>query len=79
MTAGIDFGLSLLAELRGEDVARIQQLMMEYNPAPPFHTGSPELAGTELTAMAIAAMQPNIDEGIALSRLQTQRRTASVA
>ena len=76
VTAGIDFGLSLLATLRGQDAAKVQQLMMEYDPQPPFNTGSPELAGPELTAMAIAAMQPNIEQGRAISKAHHQKRAA---
>lgn len=52
VTAGIDFGLVLLAQLRGEGLARMSQLAMEYDPAPPFDAGSPAKAGPELTAMA---------------------------
>ena len=48
VTAGIDFGLTLLAELRGEVVAKATQLAMEYDPQPPFQTGSPKNAGPEL-------------------------------
>lgn len=47
VTAGIDFGLVLLAELRGEPAARMTQLAMEYDPQPPFKAGSPALAGEE--------------------------------
>ena len=47
VTAGIDFGLTLLAQLRGEPLARMSQLMMEYEPAPPFDAGSPQRAGAE--------------------------------
>ena len=50
VTAGIDFGLTLAAELAGEDVAKEIQLMIEYNPAPPFTAGSPDGAGPELEA-----------------------------
>lgn len=56
VTAGIDFDLTLLAELRGEDVAKITQLMIEYNPKPPFNTGYPDAAGPEMVAMVHAAM-----------------------
>jgi cyclohexyl-isocyanide hydratase len=56
VTAGIDFGLVLLAELRGDEVAKMTQLMMEYDPAPPFGTGHPRTAGPELTAAALAVM-----------------------
>ncbi len=48
VTAGIDFGLTLAAILCGEENAKIAQLMLEYNPAPPFDVGSPEKAGSDL-------------------------------
>ncbi len=41
VTAGIDFGLVLLAALRGDDVAKMTQLALEYDPAPPFNAGAP--------------------------------------
>ena len=47
VTAGIDFGLTVAAELAGEDVARSIQLVLEYDPQPPFDSGSPEKAGEE--------------------------------
>jgi len=36
VTSGIDFGLSIAAELAGEIVAQTIQLGIEYDPAPPF-------------------------------------------
>jgi len=53
VTAGIDFGLTLAAILCGEENAKIAQLMIEYNPAPPFDVGSPEKAGPELVRKAM--------------------------
>lgn len=50
VTAGIDFGLTLAAILVGEEEARRIQLQMEYDPAPPFDSGSPDHAGAELIA-----------------------------
>jgi cyclohexyl-isocyanide hydratase len=50
VTAGIDFGLALAAELAGEEVAKMLQLAFEYDPQPPFDCGSPESAGEELVA-----------------------------
>ena len=50
VTAGIDFGLALAAELAGEDIAKEIQLFIEYDPEPPFDAGSPEKAGPELEA-----------------------------
>lgn len=48
VTAGIDFGLTLLAALRGDRHARAVQLGLEYDPAPPFDAGSPPKAGRTL-------------------------------
>lgn len=44
VTAGIDFALALTAAIRGEDHAKFVQLSLEYDPAPPFDSGSPERA-----------------------------------
>ena len=43
VTAGIDFGLAVVAELAGETIAREIQLQIEYDPKPPFG-GSPATA-----------------------------------
>lgn len=48
VTAGIDFGLVIAATLCGEETAKMIQLLLEYNPAPPFNAGSPENAGEVL-------------------------------
>ncbi len=48
VTAGIDFALSLMARIAGEDHAKAVQLALEYDPAPPFDTGSPAKAGPAL-------------------------------
>lgn len=48
VTAGIDFALTLTALIRGEAHARAVQLSLEYDPAPPFDSDSPERAGPEL-------------------------------
>ncbi|MBO9622090.1 MAG: DJ-1/PfpI family protein [Sphingomonas sp.] len=44
VTAGIDFALALTAAIRGEEHARLVQLSLEYDPDPPFDSGSPERA-----------------------------------
>ncbi|KAB1653828.1 DJ-1/PfpI family protein [Pseudoclavibacter chungangensis] len=41
VSSGIDFALTLAADLRGEDVAKRIQLAIEYDPQPPFDAGSP--------------------------------------
>jgi cyclohexyl-isocyanide hydratase len=50
VTAGIDFGLALAAELAGDELAKTLQLALEYDPQPPFTCGSPEAAGPERVA-----------------------------
>jgi cyclohexyl-isocyanide hydratase len=50
VTAGIDFALSLVAELHGRAVAERIQLTIEYDPAPPFRSGSPRQAAGLLVA-----------------------------
>ncbi len=45
VTAGIDFGLVVVAKLCDENTAKFIQLILEYNPEPPFNAGSPETAG----------------------------------
>lgn len=44
VTSGIDFALRVVAELAGDDVAQSIQLSIEYDPAPPFASGSPDRA-----------------------------------
>ena len=44
VTAGVDFGLAVVAEIAGETVARSIQLGIEYDPAPPFDSGHPDRA-----------------------------------
>jgi cyclohexyl-isocyanide hydratase len=53
VTAGIDFGLVVASELFGSAVAQEIQLMIEYNPAPPFPGGSPKAALPELVERVI--------------------------
>jgi len=48
VTAGIDFALTIAAEVAGEAVAQGIQLAVEYAPAPPFHAGRPETAPAEV-------------------------------
>ena len=48
VTSGIDFGLSVVAEIAGEAVARTIQLGIEYDPAPPFDSGHPSRAPADV-------------------------------
>ena len=71
VTAGIDFALALTAAVRGEAHAKFVQLSLEYDPAPPFDSGSPERAGPEAVAQYRAMV-----EKLAPARTEMVRRIA---
>ncbi|HXF00689.1 MAG TPA: DJ-1/PfpI family protein [Solirubrobacterales bacterium] len=48
VSAGIDMALTLAGRLAGDQVAQAIQLGIEYDPEPPFDTGSPAKAPSEL-------------------------------
>lgn len=48
VTAGLDFGLSMVAELRDHIYAECSQLMSEYDPDPPFNAGSMKTAPADV-------------------------------
>jgi putative intracellular protease/amidase len=51
VTAGLDFGLLMLAELRDRTYAEGVQLMCEYDPQPPFDAGSVHTAPAHVKSM----------------------------
>jgi len=50
VTAGIDFALTLVSIMVDRPTAEAIQLRLEYNPAPPFNSGSPDTAPPEVLA-----------------------------
>lgn len=58
VTAGIDFALTMVAELAGAPVAQAIQLQIEYAPAPPFDAGTPDTASPEIVAAVRARGAP---------------------
>ena len=56
VSAGIDMALWLAAEVAGRDVAEEIQLMIEYDPQPPFDSGSVEKARAETKAAVLARL-----------------------
>lgn len=56
VTAGIDFGLTIVAALRDRAEAEAIQLSLEYAPEPPFHSGSPLEAPAEVLAATRARL-----------------------
>jgi cyclohexyl-isocyanide hydratase len=75
VTAGVDFALTLLAELAGRDAAEAIQLGLEYAPEPPFDAGSPETARPEIVARVRAAAAPLQAERERLVEAARQRAT----
>lgn len=73
VTAGIDFALTLIAEIGGPDTAQMIQLGLEYAPAPPFNAGRPETAPKEILDKTLARIQPMMAQ-----RRQAVNETASV-
>lgn len=61
VTAGIDFGLAVIAAVRGEAEAKEIQLFLEYAPAPPFDCGGPENAPADM----IARVRQRLAAGVA--------------
>lgn len=51
VTSGIDFGLRVVAEIAGDDVAQAIQLGLEYDPNPPFDSGHPDRATAAVNTM----------------------------
>ena len=52
VSAGIDLALLLAARIAGEDVARAIQLRIEYDPQPPFDSGSAETAAPHIRELS---------------------------
>ena len=59
VTAGIDFALTLVSMLVDRKTAEAIQLRLEYNPAPPFNSGSPDTAPAEVVALVKEKSAPH--------------------
>jgi cyclohexyl-isocyanide hydratase len=57
VTSGLDFGLAMISELRDRFYAECVQLLAEYDPRPPFSSGSPHTA----PAKVLETMRPTFD------------------
>ncbi len=62
VTAGIDFGLTVAAEVAGRTQAELIQLSLEYAPKPPFKAGEPWTAPDALVAHYLKSSQAWTDE-----------------
>jgi transcriptional regulator GlxA family with amidase domain len=68
VTAGIDFGLVIVANLLGGDAAKRVQLLVEYDPHPPFAVGTPEQAEAALLEEVLSRRGALIREAARISR-----------
>jgi transcriptional regulator GlxA family with amidase domain len=53
VSSGIDMGLVLVAAMEGEDMAKLIQLAIEYDPQPPFDSGAPSKVSPEFRKFAL--------------------------
>jgi cyclohexyl-isocyanide hydratase len=79
VTSGLDFAFTVVATLRGEDVAKSIQLMMEYDPAPPFDSGHPRVAAPSLVAQVRKSASAMLDRRRAVSARVAQRLRSTSA
>ncbi len=74
VTAGIDFALVLAREIYGARAAQKMQLAIEYDPQPPFESGSPSSAPADLVAEVRALGKQRQDERLALVEQAAAKR-----
>jgi len=60
VTAGIDFALTLVAEIAGDVVAQAIQLALEYDPKPPFDAGALSRAPEQVQAIATSRLEARL-------------------
>jgi cyclohexyl-isocyanide hydratase len=73
VTAGIDFGLQVAARLRSVAYAQMLQLLLEYNPQPPFQAGSPDGASAALTDHVRTRRAPAVEAARQAALVAQQR------
>jgi transcriptional regulator GlxA family with amidase domain len=73
VTAGIDFALTLVAEIAGDTFAQSLQLGLEYAPAPPFDSGTPDRAPAEVLMAVQKRAAPLMEGRIAQARQAAAR------
>ena len=73
-TAGLDFGLTLLAKLTGEETARLSQLLLEYDPQPPYNSGNPMTASQDTVLQATAIIGGMSRAAVAIAKASLEGR-----
>jgi len=73
VTAGIDFGLTMVAELRDEHYAKCIQLLGEYSPDPPFNSGSMKTAPADVKSTMVEMLAPFTKQAHELAASSTKK------
>lgn len=76
VSAGLDMALALLGEIAGQEAAEVAQLLIEYDPHPPFDAGSPNKASArvrELAAAELARLAKNPRDFISIPKILWRR------
>lgn len=76
VTAGIDFGLVVAEKLAGRRVAEMIQLGLEYDPQPPYASGSPRTAAPDVVEAVREGMAPMLTARSAASLRAAERMRA---
>lgn len=79
VTAGVDFGLTVIAQINGAHAAEVTQLALEYDPRPPFNAGHPRTARPEVIAGVESMMAHMIPPSVALATAYRKARMAHTA
>lgn len=72
VTAGIDFALRVIAEIKGQEAAEFTQLVLEYDPQPTMNSGNPRTARPEIVAQ-IKGLWGRTDEAVRVAREHMKR------
>ncbi len=73
VTAGIDFALQVIAELKGQEAAEFTQLVLEYDPQPTMNSGHPRSARPEIVAQ-IEGLWGRTAEAVRVAHAHMARR-----
>lgn len=76
VTAGIDFALTVIAEIKGQEAAEFTQLVLEYDPKPPFNSGHPRSARPEIVER-ISGLGGRTQEAVKVAKAHMQRLATS--
>lgn len=63
VTSGVDFGLFLVGLWAGKEFGQTVELILEYDPAPPFKTGTPAIADAQTLARTQALLAAQFGQG----------------